>query len=489
MISVDDLTTLPTLGLEIVAGHGGGRRMVTWAHVCDLDDPWNWVGEGDLVMTTGPGVPHEPSEQVDWVSKIIDAGISALVLAPGPNSPQISEDLLAVAGQRDFPVLTGKFDLHFVSLARAVIESSIEAERRRIAAITRLYESNGLAVESGADLTQRLSSLEKNSGWTLCLWDVRDGTVLVAGRRAMASGLAGEPGRAEQIEKLSGDPHLRLSAERLHGPASDRPLLAHVVGLLTMEYSYRAAHQDRQRQSGQELFIGLLDETITPAAVWPELTRRGLSDTVAIACWQSGAGAALSHESLHRQVWLGDLAPPLLPQGEQLLGIIPDDEVTAVRIAEALGRDVVTGVSAPITSNSSFPEVVRQARLTLSRALETGETCVKYGESWQDQAMFPATLIGVRNLVRTVLGPVVDYDRENSTELIASLWVFLDNDGNWSRSAEQLHIHRQTLVYRMNKVSELASLAPASSRGTALMWFALESARRAGIDITEITVT
>lgn len=117
--------------------------------------------------------------------------------------------------------------------------------------------------------------------------------------------------------------------------------------------------------------------------------------------------------------------------------------------------------------------------------MELQSPVVRYDDD-QTVSMFPATPAEVRNLVRGILGPVIDYDRANSTDLVASVRVFLGNDGNWSRSAEQLTIHRQTLVYRMNKVTELIGFAPASSRGTALLWLAIESARRTGIDLADI---
>ena len=40
MISVDQLVAVPSLGLRFLAGERGGARLVTWAHACDLADPW-----------------------------------------------------------------------------------------------------------------------------------------------------------------------------------------------------------------------------------------------------------------------------------------------------------------------------------------------------------------------------------------------------------------------------------------------------------------
>ncbi len=140
MISVDQLTAIPSLGLRYLAGESGGARLVTWAHACDLPDPWLWFESGDLVMTTGGGLPDGPAEQSEWMAHLIDSQVSALVIARGPGTPDVTAELLTVADRRGFPVLSASFDLQFVTLARTVIESAVESERQRLTTITRLYD-------------------------------------------------------------------------------------------------------------------------------------------------------------------------------------------------------------------------------------------------------------------------------------------------------------------------------------------------------------
>ncbi len=56
------------------------------------------------------------------------------------------------------------------------------------------------------------------------------------------------------------------------------------------------------------------------------------------------------------------------------------------------------------------------------------------------------------------------------------------------RSADELTVHRQTLVYRLKKVQQLTGLHPSSAEGTALVWLAFTGALRAGLDMAEIDV-
>lgn len=486
MISINDLMKVPGLGLIIVAGAAGSERLITWAHVCDLEDPWNWIDGGNLVMTTGQGIPQGAAEQVAWLEMLIDAGASALVVASKEGRVSLSARMLGVAENRRFPVLTAAHSIRFVALAKSIIESTVEMERRRVDLIKRLYSVNSRALEGNHSLEQRLTSLEEVSGWHLRLWGETDNAVIVAGKGARKNCGLGHAVEGDQTKPLSTDPGIQLIAREAEGGPGDRQLLEHVAGLLMMEFRYRAAQRDDLRASGEGLMTGLLDESITPAAVWPELRRRGITDGAAVVCWFPGEQDQLSHKYFHRHEKLGGISPLLLPHGKELLAIVPANGSFIEQVTSYLGEGTVVGLSAPLSVNSSFMELVGQARLASSRALETGRSIVRYGSRWDEVDVFPVTLRDVRALVRKALGPIIDYDRENSSELLKSVRVLLGNNGNWKLSSEQLHVHRQTLVYRIKKAASLGEFDPETTEGSAIMWLAFESARRSGVEIPTV---
>ncbi|MEG1988276.1 MAG: PucR family transcriptional regulator ligand-binding domain-containing protein [Oscillibacter sp.] len=61
----------------------------------------------------------------------------------------------------------------------------------------------------------------------------------------------------------------------------------------------------------------------------------------------------------------------------------------------------------------------------------------------------------LRRYYRYYLEPLQRYDRENRGDLIETLHQYLKNDGNLVRTSQEMFIHRNTLVYRMNKIREL----------------------------------
>ncbi|MDM7489742.1 PucR family transcriptional regulator ligand-binding domain-containing protein [Rhodococcus sp. GXMU-t2271] len=487
MISVDQLVAVPSLGLKYLAGAHGGGRLVTWAHACDLPDPWLWFEAGDLVMTTGAGLPEDEREQARWMEQLIDSQVSALVVAPRPDAPDITPALLEVAERRGFPVLSAGFDLQFVCLARTVIESAVESERQRLATITRLYDVYWQALHARGTFADRISTLEGTTGWALQVRDQATGEVLVSGRLArhrQATSLTAE-GEAVEIP-IPGTREIVLSAAAGKSPVNDRPLLQHLGGLIALELEHEAAQKDRLRASGADLLLGLLDETVTVAAVWPELRHRGMTGAVVVACWSTPDASPLRHESIHRDVSLQQYAPLLVARPAMLIGIVPCDLDLLAAIGTKLAQRCAVGISDKLSANSSVVEAARQAQLAVARAHEQHRTVQVYGEDTDDGGFLPRSVEETRRFVRATLGPLLAHDKHNDSDLVNSVRVFLRHDGAWQRSADELSIHRQTLVYRLRRVEQLTGLKPTSTEGSAMLWLALTAAERASLDLDEL---
>jgi PucR family transcriptional regulator, purine catabolism regulatory protein len=59
------------------------------------------------------------------------------------------------------------------------------------------------------------------------------------------------------------------------------------------------------------------------------------------------------------------------------------------------------------------------------------------------------------SFVHNYLGPLIEHDRSKGSELLHTLKVYLDHDGSKQIAAQHLFIVRQSLYYRLDKISEL----------------------------------
>jgi purine catabolism regulator len=381
--------------------------------------------------------------------------------------------------------LTASYELHFVELARTVIESAIESERQRLAAIKRLYDVYWQSLHARGTLGERLSTLEVATGWALEVREQLAGELIGSGRRAAAAASEAPTPTEPVCVQVPGAGDVVVIASPDRVPVTDRPSLQHIGGLIALELEHAAAQQDRLRASGEDLLAGLLDESITLSAVWPELRHRGMVGNVVMACWSTPDGTPLGHQTIHRQVCLHDVAPLLLVRGSALIGLVPSEPDVLTQLATKLAPGCAVGISTPLTVNSHVAEALRQAQLAVARAHERAVTIAEYGEDGR-RDFLPSSVEDVRRLVQGTLGPLISADRTNNGDLVESVRTFLRSDGAWQASADALNIHRQTLVYRLKKVEQLTGLKPTSTEGAAMLWMALTAAERAELRLDDL---
>lgn len=66
----------------------------------------------------------------------------------------------------------------------------------------------------------------------------------------------------------------------------------------------------------------------------------------------------------------------------------------------------------------------------------------------------------LRQFLEQTLTALEAYDREHETELVTTLRVLLDHGGNASAAAKAMHLHRNSLVYRVERIRDIAHLDP-----------------------------
>jgi hypothetical protein len=76
----------------------------------------------------------------------------------------------------------------------------------------------------------------------------------------------------------------------------------------------------------------------------------------------------------------------------------------------------------------------------------------------------------------SLLSPLFDYDADHGTELVRTLRVFLDCSGSWTKAAETMFVHVNSLRYRMRRVEELTGRDLGSLADQAALLLALRLA-------------
>ncbi|WP_461038715.1 PucR family transcriptional regulator, partial [Streptomyces mayteni] len=129
-------------------------------------------------------------------------------------------------------------------------------------------------------------------------------------------------------------------------------------------------------------------------------------------------------------------------------------------LAAGLGADgrLTLGVSAAVPSAEALRGALEEARHARRVAAARGGRVS--GAGHEELASHVLLLPFVPDEVRgaftaRLLEPLRDYDRRHRSELVPTLRTFLAADGSWTRCAAALHVHVNTLRYRIGRIEQL----------------------------------
>ncbi|MFJ9350847.1 PucR family transcriptional regulator [Streptomyces sp. NPDC101237] len=143
-------------------------------------------------------------------------------------------------------------------------------------------------------------------------------------------------------------------------------------------------------------------------------------------------------------------------------GMHADALLKAVRgpLSAGLNDDgrITLGVSAAVHSAEGLRGALEEARHARRvAAARPGRVCAAgHQELASHVLLLPFVPDDVRRaFTARLLDPLRDYDRRHRAELIPTLEAFLDCDGSWTRCATRLHLHVNTLRYRVGRIEQL----------------------------------
>ena len=131
-------------------------------------------------------------------------------------------------------------------------------------------------------------------------------------------------------------------------------------------------------------------------------------------------------------------------------------------------EDLAQRYSIKVFTAVPFPDLLEMGReyefLNEIRSLEKrayigkGKSCIN---AMEIAPYYFMVRLSRDRLLRSLCSPdaekLLEHDKENGSELFDTYLAFLLNDRNLVKTAKELNIHRNTLVYRIEKIREIVS--------------------------------
>jgi hypothetical protein len=164
----------------------------------------------------------------------------------------------------------------------------------------------------------------------------------------------------------------------------------------------------------------------------------------------------------------GNLA---LTEGERVVGLAPPDrDTSALRAGGAL---LACGEVRPLRE---LAEIVDELRLVADFGARLGRTGEVHAGEYLPELLL-ARAPRVAQMVRQrVLGPLEAYAERRTSELVETLDAFVRSGLDRRRAAAEIHVHPNTLDYRLRRIAELTGLDMRRPDDLALVVLALRQA-------------
>lgn len=501
-VTVADILELPIMQhARVVGGHAGLNNPVRWVHVADVRDIARLLQGGELLLSTGLPVVGPAAEQGAFISELKAVGAAGLVLELVRQFRSVPAAMIEVADAAGLPIIALAQEIPFVKVTEAAHTLIVNRQYAQIReAETVATALNEIALrQEGVTAILRALSLALDSPVLYVPADpAQPPTVHPAGfaTRQQAEPLRklAPPAPIEPVWELNGRlipvrvVPVMLGAQwtgNLVVPQVQRSLtgLDHLVlDRAATTIAFELLRQRSMRQQWQ-ISTGLLLEDILAGSFrnQQELQARArelgidLDDGwfAVVTLQVSGPAERSRTERLVRAAG-AQLGAPCLQaaRGDRVRVLLASRDQPALRervarLLAAVGRPA--GVGRPFHSLADAPRALEQAEYTLALGLRHPEA--GFGPYFDTTGTYRLLLAGAHRgelsrFAEDELGPLLQAARPDDAELIHTLRLLLDTGLNITEAARRLHLTRQALYYRKERIEHLlnCSLQDAEKR-------------------------
>jgi sugar diacid utilization regulator len=355
----------------------------------------------------------------------------------------------------------------------AVARAAATALGASVALIDRSSAVLAVSASSAAEEKKLLSEAEGVASAELRVADA-----VVGELRYRARGDAPAPGVTRMVATL-----LALEVERARAPdwASDEAASAFVRAVLARQVTDRGDIVARAAELGSDVGAGagvIVARAAPHSAQSGDWRARVL--TVALRALRAVGGGAL-----------GALGEGELAEVATIAAAGDDDGLR--RAAERLEKELTAalpGFAVTVARSRCVNDPVdlyragKEALLAANVAEAEGHSLLAFEDTGAYRLLLPAMSEDPGELERfyeETLAPLVAYDDQYETDLVATVEAYLENDGNVAQTASRLFTHRHTVRYRLERVRELGGHDITSSEGREKLSLGLKAMRVLGI--------
>lgn len=493
MLTVEKMMELDIMktNLKLLAGEKGLYKEVNYITIMEAPDFYEWVSGGEFVLTSWYAYSSDPTGQ-EYAFAELAKRISCIGIKVDRFIKTIPQALIDLANEYNVPLFAIKRETKFREIIYAVAAEVQNAQTNILLKVEKHYNDLVKAALASDDFSPVLRISAKNiNKKCFCFNAIGE---YIGGEFPNSGDKAALKWHTKDFYKnhiqnimLDYNGHIRMridefevffctarnfvlgffvvvSEEELSEP--DVLIAQQTVSILSLKLLER--HEKRQKRMSE-----LLNDIKAGAPIESELDFFSLK-------WQKKklCAARLSCKGKNVLELIGESGflkstDSILPiiDGKEIVFIVAENMYTEERTTPKILEDIYNWISSKyptenfvlaigscIENINELKESLRLADKTVVAAMSMG----KYGCLKSRDWILPSVLINqldsaeIKQISKQILEPILEHDKKYKSDLFNTLKT-LATTGRTDLAAAQLHIHVNTLRYRLSKIRDLTS--------------------------------
>lgn len=519
MLSVRDILSLDLFkDARLVAGEAGATRPVAWVHIVGVPDAPQWVNGGELVLTTMLNMPEDIIGQRQYIQAMIDKEVAGLVITIGRYITHIPQHLIEIANEARFPLIEIPFQARFVDIARQVNEHISQENMQMVQRALSINQTLTQIVLQDGNFNDLVQALVQLLGHSISIENERFEAIATqnvapvdeARRYTQLHGRT-DARLIEALETRGYLPKIReslrphhlppmpdvgLEMERLLAPIVvhgdiygymwiiadlhdiseiDRMAIESGATIAALMMLYQESVQSAEASLKGSLLSQLVQgdkarETIlTDQSLRYGVDLRSPYVMMVVDTPPNGAQSIQQiYRSINQLIQMDGWQAVVGQFAGQVILLAQDNEHLRALVARIQERIALLQRRSPDQSRIGVSGVHHGAQavklahqqcqdvLTITGRLNPRARIVYFDDLGYLHTLYHA---GREGLKGNIFVPVIKrLNKEKQSDLLLTLEAYLDAGGNGVSTAENLHIHRSTLNYRLTRIVQICEV-------------------------------
>lgn len=492
---------------KVIAGEKGLNKPMKWTHIIETGDFEHLINGGELILTTGIWTEEDKLEASKFIEKLIDRQAAGICIELGTHIHSISSETKYLADEHDFPVIVFEETVKFVEITQDIHTLIINKHHHQLSQLSRLSDTFYHLSLAPNGITKILQELNKNLRKNIFLLTDDNSYYyppeLILRKKPLVETLFNKLEKSMSSEKVIAIDEKAFAIQSVKGLGQTWGYLC-VQTDTTQSDNFLYSVMDRAALSIAQIFVRNKTIEERKQHAEDEVVQKLIdgkhvnSNELKKLFYPSGKNMYFRIMLIHNSRMEKNIDVQEWEEIRLQLALIIRTTFKQFGFFPSLlvKKDEIVIIAAYISDEKKeereqFHQVINHIQSKVQHENFHGKHC-HFGLSKVHQDLYDSTDayqqaknaltvqknklsksqfyedIGVyrllsslqeipemENLTNDYLQPLIEYDRKTNSELIRTLEVYLECNGQKKETSEKLFIVRQTLYHRLNKIGEL----------------------------------